>query len=256
MVSLKEKIRDYWDAVPCGTGGIKHPEGIKEYYGAIASYRYRVEPFIHDFAEFERWNGKRVLEVGCGVGSDLLEFAKGGARVVGIDLSRHSAFLARRRLLVYGLGGDVFESDAECLPFKDGSFDMVYCWGVLHHTPDAQKGIEEIYRVVKPDGNIRVMLYNKRSLVSLQAYLLFGLLSLKPFRGIDDILASHMESEGTRAYTIEEVKRMFASFKEVSVKSVVTLYDIRYRRRNFLPQFLMRLIPKKFGWYIFVKAMK
>jgi len=252
----KESVKAYWDNEPCGTGGIGHPEGSLEYYEAIAKNRDRLEPFIADYAQFWKWKGKKVLEVGCGTGSDLVRFAKAGAIVTGIDLSTRSAALAKHRLRVYGRRGDIFVGDAEELPFEGGEFSMAYSWGCLHHTPHTEKAIGEMHRVLEPGGRICVMLYHKRSLVGLQMYLLFGLLRGKPFRGLDDILANHHESPGTKAYTVGEVKQMFSAFRDVEVSIQTTIYDRRHRRDRYLPEWVGRIIPRGLGWHLIIRGEK
>ena len=252
----KELVRQYWDDVPCGTGSITYPEGSAEYFEAIAENRNRLEPFIADYARFDKWAGRKVLEVGCGVGSDLLRFARVGAQVVGIDLSPKSVFLAKSRLHAYNCRGDVLVADAEKLSFKDNEFDLTYSWGVLHHTPNPARAIQEIYRVTKPGGEICIMLYHRHSLVALQLYLLFGLFALRPRRSLKDIIASHHESPGTKAYSVAEARRMFSAFKDLEIEVHLTPYDLRYKRDRYLPRWVGRLIPQRLGWFMVIRGRK
>jgi len=253
---LKEAVTKYWDKTPCGTGGIPLSEWNDKYFDAISKRRDELEPFIAKYAQFDRWAGKQVLEVGCGVGSDLVKFAKAGADITGIDLSPKSVCLARLRLLKYGGNCGVFQLDAEAMPFKDGKFDFVYSWGVLHHTPDTIRAISEIHRVTKSGGEICVMLYHKHSLVALQLWLLFGLFAGKPFRSLDDIFANHHESQGTKAYTIGEVRRMFAKFKNVEINVQLTPYDLRYKRNGYLPSWLGKFVPQNLGFFLIIQGEK
>jgi ubiquinone/menaquinone biosynthesis C-methylase UbiE len=252
----KSEVKAYWDKVPCGTRNIKYLEGTFEYFNAVSRNRYKVEPFIEGFAEFDKWDGKKILEVGCGAGSDLIRFAQCDAIVTGIDLSTKSVSLAKQRFSLYHLAGNIKEADAEQMPFEDNKFDMVYSNGVLHHTPDTNKAISEIYRVLKPNGEIRVMVYHKYSIVALQMYILFGILRLQLFQSIDSILYNHHESLGTKAYTVEQVRSMFSMFKNLEVKTVVSNHDIRYARNKYFPDYFKRLVPDRFGWYILVKGVK
>ena len=251
MDTVKLKVKEYWDKVPCGTGNIAELEGTLSYYEAISENRYWVEPFIPEFAEFDKWKDKNVLEVGCGTGSDLIEFARKGAIVTGIDLSTKSIELAKRRLEIYQYVGGVFEADAESLPFEDNTFDMVYSLGVLHHTPDTEKAISEIYRVLKPGGNVKVMLYHKYSLVSLQVKILYGLL-----KNIDRLMAEHMESVGTKVYTVGEVRHMFSMFDNLKIKTRVSKHDIRYQRHKYLPDIFLKVVPDRIGWHITIDGTK
>ncbi|MEE9400039.1 MAG: class I SAM-dependent methyltransferase [Dehalococcoidales bacterium] len=252
----KESVRQYWDKTPCGTGNIPYPDGSLEYFEAIAEKRYRLEPFIGEYAQFDRWAGKKMLEVGCGAGTDLLRFARAGAQAVGIDLSPKSAFLAKSRLSAYNCQADVLVADAENLPFKGDEFELIYSWGVLHHTPNPERVIREIYRVTKSGGEICIMLYHRHSLVAWQLYLLFGVLALRPYRSLKDILANHHESPGTKAYTVAEARQMFSAFKELDIRVRLTPYDLRYKRNRYLPRWVGKLVPKRLGWFIVIKGRK
>lgn len=252
----KTLITQYWDGEPCGTRDIPYPIGSLGYFEAIAERRDRLEPFIPQCAQFKKWKGKKVLEVGCGVGSDLIRFAQAGADVVGIDLSTRSVLLAGERLRLYKYMGTVVEADAENIPYRDDTFDFVYSFGVLHHASDIEMCISEIYRVLKPGGEVCIMLYHRRSIVALQMYLLFGLLRFRPFRSIDDILASHHESIGTKAYRVEEARQLFFKFSGLRIYTHITSYDLRYWRDRYLPMWVSRIIPKCFGWNIIVRGIK
>jgi ubiquinone/menaquinone biosynthesis C-methylase UbiE len=252
----KKSVQHFWNTTPCGTGNINIEPETLEYFEAISERRNKLEPFIADYAQFNKWAGKNVLEVGCGAGSDLLRFVKAGVRTTGIDLSPRSASLAKTRLRLYDCQGNVLIADAEQLPFKTDSFDLVYSWGVLHHTPDTQQAIKEVYRVTKPGGEICVMLYHRHSLVALQMYLMYGLFAFKPFRSLKDILANHHESQGTKAYTETEVRRMFSSFGRLRIDIQPTPYDLRCGRDSYLPRWIHKLVPKCLGWFIVSRGQK
>jgi SAM-dependent methyltransferase len=258
MMSKKEKksVQQFWDATPCGTGDINIEPETFEYFEAISEKRNKLEPFIADYAQFEKWVGKKILEVGCGAGTDLLRFAQAGAYTVGIDLSPKSVSLSRLRLRVYNCAGNALIADAEQLPFKTDSFDLVYSWGVLHHTPNTEQAIKEVYRVTKPGGEICIMLYNRHSLVALQMYLMYGLFAFKPLRDLKDILAHHHESPGTKAYTVIEVQEMFAAFQQLKVDIRLTTYDLRYGRDKHLPKWVGNLVPKRLGWFLVIRGQK
>lgn len=253
----KQVVRDYWDAEPCGTGTVDMKPGSREFFDAIEAHRYAVEPFIPPFAQFERWEGKRMLEIGCGAGTDHLQFARAGADAWAIDMSGRSAGLTRQRLRTFGLRDDrVLIGDAENLPFPSDTFDLVYSWGVLHHSPDTPRTVREVHRVLRPGGEIRIMFYHRFSLVSLQFYLKFGLLRGRPFRSIDEIMAAHQESPGTKVYSYTEVRRMFAAFSDVTVRAVLTPYDLRSGRRPFLPKWAGRFLPDGLGYFLLITGRK
>jgi len=253
---LKDRVREYWDNKPCGTGGVRSEEGSIEYFEEIENHRYNVEPFIHSFAQFTHWHGKKTLEVGCGCGTDLLQFARAGAETYGVDLSPNSVELVTKRLDLYGLKAEVREADAETLPFPDEQFDLVYSWGVLHHTPNPPQAVEEIYRVLKPGGVIRIMIYHRLSWVGLKIYLLQGLRRGKLFTPLSRIIAEYQESPGTKAYTVKEAKRLFSMFSALEVQPILTCYDITNWRGISPPKWLVNLFSNRLGWFMLISGCK
>ena len=134
----KEQVRSFWSRTPCGSWDATAPEGTAEYFAQIEQRRYELEPFIHRFADFRSARGRSVLEIGVGLGTDHVQFARAGAELHGVDLTERGVELVRRRLELEGLTSELQVADAEQLPFADASFDYVYSWGVLHHTPTRQ----------------------------------------------------------------------------------------------------------------------
>ena len=253
----KGAVRDFWDASPCGTLGVSPQEGSVEFFTEIERRRYALEPFIFRYADFGRWKGKRVLEIGCGTGTDLLQFLRAGADAWGLDMSRRSVRLAGKRLGLSGLdGGRVLVGDAEDLPLPSGRFDLVYSWGVLHHTPDTARAVAEVHRVLRPGGEICIMLYHRWSLVALQFYLRFGLLRGRPLRGLDEIMAAHQESPGTRVYTRTQVVDLFARFQDLRICPVLTPYDLQCGRNLVLPASVRRFIPDRLGFFLVARGRK
>jgi SAM-dependent methyltransferase len=189
-----------------------------------------------------------VLEVGVGLGTDLVRFARAGAHVTGVDLTEHAVALARRRLELEGLPGDVSVVDAEALPFPDGAFDRVYSWGVLHHTPDTARAVSEALRVLRPGGRLCAMLYARRSWVAYALWTRHALLRGRPRRSLADVLTAHMESEGTKAFTPAELKGLFAGLEDLRIDRVLTPYD----RRVAGP--LTRLTGRRLGWFLVVRG--
>ncbi len=247
----KAEVRRYWQARPCNADDSAKREGTLEWSDEIEENRYAREPFIHAFAQFTRWRGKKVLEVGCGVGTDCLQFARAGADMHAIDLTERGVEITRRRLALNGLSAKVHVGDAEALPFEDNLFDLVYSWGVLHHSPDTEKAVSEAHRVLKPKGRFVIMLYNRRSIIACRLYLHYGLKAGRPFRTFRDILASHMESAGTKAFTVSELRRMFGRFDHQNISPVLTAGDIER-----FPKSLHPWLPSAWGWFLVISGFK
>jgi ubiquinone/menaquinone biosynthesis C-methylase UbiE len=248
MSAEKQAVRSYWEAAPCGAKLADAEPGSPDFYAQVEQERYRREPFIPAFAEFDRWRGRRVLEIGVGVGSDFVRFVRAGADATGLDLTEAAIDLVRRRLELEGLSAHLQVADAESLPFEDRSFDLVYSWGVLHHTPDTARAVEEIRRVLRPDGEARIMLYSRRSWLAYGLWLRYALARGRPRRTLADVVANHMESPGTKAYTQAELTRLFARYSSVSFRRFVTPYD----RRVAGP--LTRLTGERLGWFVGIVA--
>jgi ubiquinone/menaquinone biosynthesis C-methylase UbiE len=247
---LKDRVRTYWQAEPCGTSTSTAEPGTAEFYAEVERRRYELEPFIRGFAAFERRRGERVLEVGVGLGTDFVQFARAGAELTGIDLTDSAVAAVRERLALEGLDADLRVADAESLPFADGEFDLVYSWGVLHHTPDTERALAEVRRVLRPGGEAKVMLYSRRSWVALGVWLRYGLLRGAPQKTPTELLATWMESPGTKAYTQRELERLFAAFSDVRYERFVTPYD----RRVGGP--LASRLPSRFGWFVGITATR
>src|SRR5947207_15685633 len=161
----KARARDQWSKDPAGAVyGSSYEVGSREFFDEVERHRYQeYAPWMPEVMGFNQFQGKQLLEVGCGMGTDLLQFARGGAQVPGADLTPRTIHISRRHLALYGESGEFALADCETLPFADESFDVVYSNGVLHHTPDTAGAVREIHRVLKPGGLARVMLYHRNS---------------------------------------------------------------------------------------------
>lgn len=250
IAGLKSRIVGFWNKKPCGTMGVVPVEPDSVYFEKIRIRRYKLEPFIRTKAVFESRRGKKVLEIGCGVGTDGLEFMKAGADYTGIDASEQSVRLARKNFKIHGFSDPAIKvADAESLPFPDKQFDFVYSWGVIHHTPNIEKAIQEIRRILKDNGRFCVMIYNRRSLVGLQLWFLYALLRGRPFLSLKALFAEHHESPGTQAFTDTEAAKLFHDFKDVEIIDLVTPYDLRLSRNIYLPNLFSKFVPSRFGFF-------
>jgi len=253
-MKLNEQVRAYWEQEPCGTstaiaGGLE--QYSREWFERVEEHRYAVEPFIHAHAQFPRYHGKKMLEVGVGAGTDHLQWARAGADCYGVDLTDAAIETTRAHLAVYGFTSHLTRIDAERLPFEDDFFDVVYSWGVIHHSESPERIVSEIGRVLKPGGTFLGMMYNRRSVVSVRMWARHALLIGKPWRSLASVLWCHLESVGTKAYTLTELRRMFAAFSDFAAKPVTTPYD-----HKMVPRFISRFFPDDWGFFITIKAKK
>jgi SAM-dependent methyltransferase len=246
----KSRIQTYWERKPCGSKHASAPEGDPEYFAQVERRRYELEPFIPRYADFEGARGKRVLEIGTGLGTDFVRFARAGAKMTGVDLTQRSIDLVTRRLQLERLDGDVRVADAEALPFEDGSFDRVYSWGVLMVTPDTPRAVRQAIRVLRPGGELCAMVYARRSWVAFGLWARYALLVGRPRRSLAYVVANHMESPGMKAYTEREVRELFTGLEDLRIERVRTPYD----RRVAGP--LVRLTGSKLGWFMVVRGRK
>lgn len=266
----KLEIQKQWNADPCGAdtaGGA--PAGTAAFYREVERYRYEVyAPWMKDLIDFGAHAGQRVLEIGPGLGTDHAQLARGGARMFGLDLATTHLDHTRRRFLLEGLATRLVRGDAEALPFASESLDLVYSFGVIHHTPDMDAAIAEVHRVLRPGGTAIVGLYHRDSAfywirtILLRGILRGGLL-LKGYRR----LLSEIErrSQGSEAVPLVQVvsrrrcRRLFAPFSGVTLQ--VRHIDLPHalplvgpasrRLRQRLERFAAR-----WGWYLIVFARR
>jgi ubiquinone/menaquinone biosynthesis C-methylase UbiE len=247
--TLKERVREYWQQEPCGTGLARAEPGTSDFFAQVEQARHTLEPFIPGFADFTVWRGKRILEIGVGLGTDFVQFVRAGADATGVDLTDAAVANVARRLELEGLEAELQVADAEALSFADATFDLVYSWGVLHHTPNTARALDEVRRVVKPGGEARLMLYSRRSWVALGLWLRYAVLAGRPDRSFAWAIANHMESAGTKAYTQRELEGLFEPrFAHVEYTRFRTPYD----RKLGGP--LVDLLSERWGWFVGIRA--
>jgi ubiquinone/menaquinone biosynthesis C-methylase UbiE len=246
----KHAVRSFWEHHPCGAKTTEAPEGTRQYFADVERRRQELEPFIERYADFRSTTGQDVLEIGVGLGTDFVRFARAGARIQGVDLTTTAVRLVTHRLALEDLEGEVEVADAEQLTFPDGSFDVVYSWGVLHHTPDTATAISEAIRVLRPGGRLCVMLYGRRSWVTLALWVRYALLRGQPARTLSSVVANHMESQGTKAFTAAEVRALLQPLHDVKLDRPATAVD----RRVAGP--VANLTHRWLGWYIVARGVK
>jgi len=253
-MALNDEVKSYWEQEACGTQKVvvgKIEKFSREWYEKIEDHRYNVEPFIHSVAQFTRHHGKKLLEIGVGAGTDHLQWARAGLDCHGVDLTDEAIETTRRRLEIYELSSNLKRIDAESLPFEDNSFDIVYSWGVIHHSERPDRIIAEIHRVLKKGGVFIGMMYGRYSLASLKMWVSYALLKGKPWRSFSDVIWKHMESKGTKAYTVPELRKLFSPFDHFEGKPITTPAELVN-----LPKWIGRFIPSSWGFFIAIKAQK
>jgi SAM-dependent methyltransferase len=267
LAEEKLRAREQWGQDPCGAVyDREHELGTREFFDEVERYRYQeYAPWMPRLMGFDQFRDAKLLEIGCGMGTDLLQFARGGARCTGIDLTPRSVEITRHRFKLYGAEGNFMMSDGEHLPFRSESFDVVYSNGVLHHTPDTAGSIREVHRVLRPGGVAKIMLYHRNSLnYWVEIVLRRGIVGLEFLRGrsAEEIMSRVIEfSEHdarplVKVYSRREVRELFGMFKDVRV-DVEQL--MRGELRVLSPVVSERILDrlrKKIGWNVIVTAIK
>jgi SAM-dependent methyltransferase len=264
-VQLKAQVRGYWNRQSCDTDQARSEKHSREYFEEIEGWRYADQPFIHSFAQFTRYHGLRVLEVGFGAGTDFIQWVRAGARVSGVDLTEEALENLTHRLRVYGLPAPerIEVSDAEHLPFPSESFDLGYSFGVLHHTPDTEGAIRELVRVVRPGGQLKIMLYNRWSIFAFNLWARHALLRGRPWKSLRWALWHHMESLGTKGYTRGELRRIFTPLPVTDLRIVTETTGIDHviatrwlRFLNPIYWLLARLSDRRLGFFHCITARR
>lgn len=266
-----EQVRDYWNRRPCNIRHSTKPLGSREYFDEVEARKYLVEPHIPGFADFPRWAGKKVLEVGCGIGTDTVMFARHGAQVTSVDLSEKSLEIARQRVQLYGFTDRVrfYHGSAETLsalvPVE--SYDLIYSFGVIHHTPHPDRVLHELRQYAAPGTTVKIMVYHRHSWKVLWILLTSG---KGRFWHLEDIVAQHSEAETgcpvTYTYTRREaaqwLERCGFRAREIAVEHIFPYRISDYVQYRYVREWYFRWMPaamfhgleKRFGWHLCLTA--
>jgi SAM-dependent methyltransferase len=264
----KQRVYEYWNDAACGEE-LYLPATDRAGYAEQARIRYELEPRIFELARFDSARHKRILEIGVGLGADHQKFAEAGADLYGIDLTERAIEHTSRRLGSAGLASQLAIGDAEQLDFPDESFDIVYSWGVLHHTPDTAKAIAEVHRVLRQGGEARIMVYHKWSLVGFMLWIRYAIFGLRFWLSMKQIYARYLESPGTKAYSVSQARRLFVAFRDVRVTTYLSHADLlesptgqRHKggslaaARHVWPRTLLRRLVPTLGLSMLIEARK
>ncbi len=263
------EVREYWNSRPCNIRHSKQPVGTREYFNEVEARKYFVEPHIPLFAEFERWKGKKVLEVGCGIGTDTINFARAGATVTAVDLSEESLKVAKKRAEIFGLRDKItfIQANAERLteyvPVEP--YDLVYSFGVIHHTPKPCAVIEQIRSYMTPDSLFKIMVYNKFSWKVLWILLKYG---KGAWWKIDELIATYSEAQTgcpvTYSYTASNIQTFLQGMtvQKVIVDHIFPYSIPEYQKYEYrkvwyfrmLGGRVFRFLETKCGWHLCADA--
>jgi ubiquinone/menaquinone biosynthesis C-methylase UbiE len=252
-MDLTSEITSYWDNHIHDLAIVTHPIGTIGFFHELENYRYDKLRYLPGLVDFSAYRGQSVLEVGCGVGTDLVSFARAGALVTGVDLSQMAIELARQNFALHGLQAELLVMNGEALEFSDNSFDTVYAHGVLQYTADARKMVSELHRVLKPGGRAILMVYNRYSWLNLMTKL-------------TNVSLEHQDAPVLNKYSIAEFRRLLKPFnhyriipERFPVKTQLhkgwkarLFNDIFVGTFNLLPKVLVRPL----GWHIMAFATK
>lgn len=269
--NLIEQVREFWNRRPCNIRHSPKPVGSHEYFDEVEQRKYFVEPHIPIFAEFPKWKNKKVLEIGCGIGTDTINFAKNGAFVTAVELSDKSLEIAKQRAKVYGLENRIkfylgnAEELSKFVPIE--TYDLIYSFGVIHHTPKPENILREIRKYCDQDTTIKIMIYHKYSWKVFWILLKYGKLK---FWNLKKLVQRYSEAqEGcpvTYVYSEKEVIELFSNNGlEITDLKVDHIFPykisdyINYKYNKvwyfkILPHKIFRFLETKIGWHLLITA--
>lgn len=269
MTTSIETVRDYWDTRPCNVRYSPLLIGTRAYFEEVRARKYFVESHIPEFAQFPRWTGRTVLELGCGIRTDTVSFALAGAHVTAVELSPRSLGLARAHARSFGVQDKVrfLEGNVESLSsfLEPQTFDLVYAFGVLHHTPNPVRVITEIQKFMSVDSTLKLMLYNRHSWKVLTS-----LVNWRPGLSFDQAIAKHSEAQPrcpiASTFTPKSVRELLCDFDPVLIRAdfifpyrVRDYIQYRYVKRWYwrvTPLRLFRYLERHIGWHLLIDARK
>jgi 2-polyprenyl-3-methyl-5-hydroxy-6-metoxy-1,4-benzoquinol methylase len=268
-----ERVREYWDRRPCNIRHSPKPVGSQEYFDEVEARKYFVEPHIPRFAQFERWRGKKVLEIGCGIGTDTVNFARNGAHVTAVDLSEKSLDVARQRMKVCGVERQVqfYQGSGEELRqfVPREQYDLIYSFGVIHHTPHPERVLDELRHFAGPETTLKIMVYHRYAWKVFSIVMTYGKGQVWK---LSEIVARHSEAQTgcpitytyTRRSARELIERSGFRITEMLVDHIFPYRVAEYVHFRYvmalpfrwMPTPVMRQMEKRLGWHLCVTAKR
>ena len=253
MTSI-DTVKKYWNDRPCNVKHSKEEIGTKKYFDEVEKKKLTAEQHIRTFSNFDEWNGKKVLEIGCGLATVGINFASHGADYTGVELSDESLKLAKQRFDVYGMNGNFFSGNAEYLstfvPIK--TYDLIYSFGVIHHSPNPEKIISEIKKYMNENSILKIMLYAKDS---WKNYMIEA--------GLDQPEAQY-GCPIVHTYTKSDIVDLLEGYDIISIEQDhIFPYQVEpYKRGEYIkqpwfesmPLEMFRSLEKNLGWHLLITA--
>ena len=251
------KVKKYWNSNPCN---IRHSTSkflSKRYFIEVDKKKFFVEPHLKKFAQIKNFKNKNVLEVGCGIGTMASYFAKKGTNYTGIDLSDKSIIITKKRFEAFKLKGNIFQANCEELSkyfIKGKKFDLIFSFGVIHHTPNISKAISEMKKLMNKNSILKIMIYSKNS---YKNFLINE--SLERYERKDNVPIAN-------TYSIEDAKKLFKNFKIIEIKKDhIFPYQIKYYKKHIykklswfekMPKKIFKILEKNIGWHTLITLKK
>ena len=246
-------VRDYWNRHIHDLDITSHPVGSAGFFADLYEYHFEKLHHLQRLVDFDGYRGRAVLDVGCGAGTDLVRFARGGAVVSGVDLSATAIALARSNFEQQGLAADLREADGEKLPFADNTFDLVYAHGVVQYTTHPRALVEECRRVLKPGGEAVFQVYNRISWLNALSKLM-------------KVPLEHEDAPVLLKYSAGEFRALLQGFHDIRI--IEERFPVKSRLHGgwkgtafntfFVGTFnaLPRPLVRRFGWHLLAFCRK
>lgn len=247
-----EEVKNFWNNRPCNIRHSNKEFGSKEYFDEVEKRKYFVEPHIPTFADFQKWNNKKVLEIGCGIGTDSINFAKSGAKYTGFELSKESLDITKKRFNTFNLEGNFYNGNAEELNkiVPEDKYDLIYSFGVIHHSPEPEKIIENVKQYMHKDSEFKLMLYSKYSWKSFMILLKFDqpeaqygcpIANVYSFKEIEDLLKDFKITEIKKDHIFQYVIKKYKKYE----------YDI-VPWFKWMPKQMFKSLEQRAGWHTLI----